>query len=626
MKPGDDMGKVEMVLGTLVIIVAVIMLFFFFAEVADAAPVEEDTRIGSQIFNTDHTRLPDDSNAYYQIDVTDTTEEEQSNSAAENFIEGVTNFNPIKDTAESTMMETITMATNMILEWNMMMVNLMIGVLNFGFETEIINAWIDMMDGLVQQMAGVSGANITGGVFGSLLGLATTAAGLVAVYQILVHKAIMGGLQTILKMIVVLTAAFILFANFAPMMKGMNTISTEISASLLTGTTNLASGDNRSPEEVRAEVGSHLWENFIGRPYLILQYGSDNAETIGLDRINTLLAMKPGEDRQQYVDEIEVGERGNETMTYPSTLERFAFSIIYSVINALVSLPVFGLALALIIFQLWFLMIAFYAPFALVQAAFPGQFDTLKRYAIELTYPLFCKILVTVATLFIFTIGFAIYNIPPLPETVGISQYFVASILQFGMFGVFFIFRKRIGRIIGAGRVGPYDVVRQDIMGLKQTLNTTAGSVVQTAVHVGAAAATGGSSTAITAAVAAAQHSSQPEDQTDQQPAAPLASMDDHPAETVAETVTKESEPITTIQEEAAQQQPMAEAEGFHVEPGDPITEEAQPAEQHEDLSTPLASLDDMEAPVHQISIKDDEADATYKGDGPDDRKVESGD
>lgn len=586
---------------------------FLAAETVAAAPADmDDQDISDGLFSADYNRLPDDSKAYYQVDLSkEEAGEEQS--AGEKFMDGITNFNPIKNAAEDTTNEFLNVIVNLGLKMNMMMSNLMIGVLNFAFETDIINAWINNMDGVVQKMAGVSGLTVTGGLFGSLLGFAIIMTGAVFLYQVAAKKATLASMNTLFKSVLALAAAFILFANFAPLMTGMNEISTQISSTMLSGTSTMVTGDNRTDEEIREQVSSNLWNEFIGRPYMILQYGTDDVEKIGEERVLELLAMKPGEDRAEFVSEVEVGERGNETMTPASLMDRVSFTALYSVVNMLVSIPIYLLALAMIIFQLWFLMVAFLAPFVMVQAAFPGQFPVLRRYAIELMYPLVCKVIATVATLFIFTLGFSIYSI----EIVGgLSRYLISAIMQFGLFAVFFVFRKRIAMIMGAGERGPFDSLRGDINGLKSSMDGAAskfGEVGKMAAHVTLAAATGGSSAAVTTAAAAAAKaaSSEPAPEETAQPnqhSAPLAKVSDvaDPAETPAKEnasapIARMSDHSAPSVESAENTAPSEKTAAMLVKAGEVPENPAQETTSAESTETAAASAPFAEMPADPV-------------------------
>ena len=526
---------------------------------ADAAPAETIDENGNGMFKAEYSRLPDDSKAHYNIDLANEPEPEEEGG----FLDGLENLNPITATKQAVteqMNEMMLWMVNLMLSFNMMMVNIMIGILNFSFQTEIVNSLVDGMEGVVQGIAGVTGLNISGGLFGSLIGFAVIASAVALLYQLFIKKSPLASLQGILKTIIALAFAFTLFANFGPLIKGMNEISTNISATIMTGTTNMVSGESKTNEQVRDEVASNLWDSFIGRPYMILQYGTDDIETLGEERVNELLAMPVGADRQEYVDEIEAGERGNESMLLGNTVDRVAFAGMFSFINALVSIPIFLLALAMLIFQVWFLLIAFISPFILIQAAFPGQFGVLKRYSVELMYPLVCKIIVTVAAQFVFTIGFLVYEIPALPS-VGIPQYYVAAAFQLVIFSAIFFLRKRIAAIMASGNRGPFESLRTDINGLKHSVDgatSLLGNLGKTAVSVTAAAVTGGSSAAVTAAAAGAAKTLTDQNQAVEEEAPvksdhsqPIANVEEEREEVKAEEAAPDSKPIATVSKEA---------------------------------------------------------------------------
>ncbi|MFS0890945.1 CD3337/EF1877 family mobilome membrane protein [Peribacillus frigoritolerans] len=473
-------------------------LFLLLPTLVSAAPNEEgksDGTISGTLFEKDYSKLEDESKANYYLDVSSKTGNEEDKNAAEKFFDSAKSWatgDAIKDGISSQFYEFINLVTNLIFEWNKIMSNIMIGFLNFSFETDIIDAWIDEMDKMMTNLSGVSGLRFTeNGLFGSFIGLIVVSAGLAAVYQMVFKRATFASMDTILKTILTLSLALLLFTNFAPFMKGMNNISNQLSQTLLTGSSNTITADDRTPDELREGVSDNLWDMFITRPYLIMQYGNEDVDEIGVNRVNELLKMQKGEERQKYIEQIEISENENKMMTYDNVPDRFVFTFIYSVINIFVSIPIFLLSLALIVFQVWFLLMGFISPFVLVWAAFPGQFGVLKKYSIELAYPLICKFIATVATTFIFTLGFLIYNIG---ASGGISQYLVIVFMQFVMFCMLFLLRKRIGGVFTAGN--SFIGLRQDISSLKESISQLGASVV----HIGAAAATGGTSLAVTAA------------------------------------------------------------------------------------------------------------------------------
>ncbi|GGN98195.1 hypothetical protein [Saccharibacillus kuerlensis] len=116
-------------------------------------------------------------------------------------------------------------------------------------------------------------------------------------------------------------------------------------------------------------MGNNIWDLFVHRPYLYLQYSTNKESAVGKSRVNELLAKAPGEDRQKYVEDKEVNGDGNKIMTYVQVPERLVFTGLYMTVNAIASIPIFALALLIIILQFWFLMIAALAQGSETQAS-----------------------------------------------------------------------------------------------------------------------------------------------------------------------------------------------------------------------------------------------------------------
>lgn len=542
---------VQVSIMVLVSALVALIVFLLTTMVTDAAPMEQgDDSPG--IFNAEYTKLPDDSQATYRVDV---GEAEGEAAEDESFMDSVRDLNPARGMVEDNAQGFMNVLVNLGLTWNMMMTNLMIGILNFGFQTEIVNSLADAMEDMVQNMAGVTEGRIGTGLYGTLIGFAVVATGLAVIFQLLVRRATLGSMQTIVQSVIAIGLALTLFANFGPLIKGMNEISTQISAAMLTGSTNVLSSDKRTSEELREDVSANLWDSFIGRPYMIMQYGTDNIEDIGEDRVNDLLAMPEGEERQEYVEKTEIADLGNENMTYKNVQDRAAFTLVYSIVNMVVSIPIFILAIALLVFQVWFLMMAFLSPFFLIQAAFPGQFGVLKRYAVELAYPLVCKIIVTIATFFIFSFGFIIYSMPEMFEVAGIPKYFISATFYLVLFLVLFFMRKRIASIMGAGNRGPFEALRTDIQGLKQSMDGAAdkiGGIGKAAVMVTAGAVTGGPAGAAAAGLtqmrSQGDHAETAEPDHQRGGTAPMAQM--NPDERMDEVdIANNSTPVASMQD-----------------------------------------------------------------------------
>ncbi|MFP5203657.1 CD3337/EF1877 family mobilome membrane protein, partial [Bacillus sp. BD48] len=290
---------------------------------------EEDKNISETLVPKDYSKMEDGRKAVYYLDVSAKTGDEEDKNAVQQFVDSAKSWvtgDAIKDGIASQFFEFINLMVNLTFEWNKMFTNIMLAFLNFAFETDVVNAWIDLVERLVQGISGIEGSGFSSdGIFGSFIGFIVVITGLVAVFQMTFRRAIISGLSTIVQTVFVLSLALMILTNYGSFMKGINNISTTASQLILTGASNSLTGDHRTPEAVREDMSKNIWDLFIVKPYLIMQYAEEDIDKIGVDRVNKLLKMPKGQDRQDFIEKNEISENNNKMMTYERVPERAVF-------------------------------------------------------------------------------------------------------------------------------------------------------------------------------------------------------------------------------------------------------------------------------------------------------------
>ncbi|MGM2810350.1 CPBP family intramembrane glutamate endopeptidase, partial [Bacillus cereus group sp. Bce027] len=82
--------------------------------------------------------------------------------------------------------------------------------------------------------------------------------------------------------------------NASSVLKTANTISSEISTTIMSKATGTVAGDpGRSKEAAISSVKKQIWTLLAERPYLFMQYGEDSKEKIGSQRVDELLSKPP---------------------------------------------------------------------------------------------------------------------------------------------------------------------------------------------------------------------------------------------------------------------------------------------------------------------------------------------
>lgn len=371
---------------------------------------------------------------------------------------------------------------------NIFMTNIMLSILNFAYDTNLINSLIDNTGETVRSLTGISGTSFgSNGLFGGFLGLVGLLVAIYTLYQFTVKKASILAFSGILKSLLALTLALLFFSNYSAVLKGAHTVSTDLSAALLSGNVGINIDKESGVIEdttVREKMNDNIFTMFVHRPYLMLQYGTTIEEDVGASRVEKLLTTPKGEERKNIVIE-EVTEKGNDSLTYSNVVNRLVFAYVMSITNAVSSIPIYLLALSLILFQFWFLVMALIAPFVFLWSAMPEQFGVLKRYFFELSIPLVLKMGMSVIALIIFGITDVLYNINHLGG--GTQGFIITTLIQSLILFTLFLLRKRIFNVfsLGSRELG---LMREQMnatfiepaqKGLRTTLTTT-GAVVGT--------------------------------------------------------------------------------------------------------------------------------------------------
>ena len=104
-------------------------------------------------------------------------------------------------------------------------------------------------------------------------------------------------------------------------------------------------------------IRDSLFSIQVQQPWLLLQYNSSDIESIGIDRVESLLSTSPdsnnGEDREKIVAE-EIEDRSNTNLTITKTINRLGTVFFLFVFNIGISIFVFLLTGIMIFSQVLF--------------------------------------------------------------------------------------------------------------------------------------------------------------------------------------------------------------------------------------------------------------------------------
>ncbi|TXR58619.1 CD3337/EF1877 family mobilome membrane protein, partial [Bacillus sp. AR18-7] len=218
---------------------------------------------------------------------------------------------------------------NMAFQLNVILGQLTIFLVDQALNLDIVDAVADKLGAAMQNIAGIGkGGFLSSGLFPAIIGIACVLSACYAGYIFFIKRQPSKGLSELVKTVLVIAFIVTYIGNASTILKSANTISSEISVTVLAKATGTVAGDpGRSKADAILSVKKQIWDLLVERPYLFLQYGEDSKEKLGAQRVDELLAKSPGKERNEIVGK-EV-KKGNQMMVLSSVGERLVFTVMY---------------------------------------------------------------------------------------------------------------------------------------------------------------------------------------------------------------------------------------------------------------------------------------------------------
>ncbi|WP_392355773.1 CPBP family intramembrane metalloprotease (plasmid) [Bacillus sp. A01H] len=329
---------------------------------------------------------------------------------------------------------------NMAFQLNVILGQLTIFLVDQALNLDIVDTVADKLGAAMQNIAGIGkGGFSSSGLFPAIIGIACVLSACYAGYIFFIKRQPSKGLSELVKTVLVIAFIVTYIGNAGAILKSANTISSEISVTVLAKATGTVAGDpGRSKADAIFSVKKQIWDLLVERPYLFLQYGEDSKEKLGAKRVDELLATPLGKDRDEKIKK-EVKD-GNQMMVISSVGERLVFTVMYYVVNTFAGVPVIAFCLLIVAFQLWFLVMSIISPIVMAVALLPGHRRVIESWASQWIRPLALKIFMSVMLVIIFTIAELLYVLPE----AGVAGYVSTMIFQILVFVLCYLFRDNI--------------------------------------------------------------------------------------------------------------------------------------------------------------------------------------
>lgn len=331
----------------------------------------------------------------------------------------------------------------------------------------------------IQAIAGVSKSGLSSdGFYGGLILMLVVLVGIYAIYTGMIKRAVTRAASALFSFVVifVLSASFIAYApDFVTM---VNEFSSDIATEALAVGTKIMIPDSEVQGKDSVDlIRDSLFSIQVYQPWLLLQYGNTDVESIGQDRIDGLVSISPdlndGEDREAAVkDEIE--NHDNNNLTIPQVVNRLGMVVFLFLFNIGISLFVFLLTALMIFSQVLFVIFSMFLPISFLIAMIPGCENVFKQAIIRVFNVILMRAGYTLVITVAFSISSMFYKISPgYPFfMIAFLQVLTFAGIFFGLGGIMSIFSLN-----GGGQMGSlgqqvyrrgYNLVRRDMRKMRR--------------------------------------------------------------------------------------------------------------------------------------------------------------
>lgn len=311
------------------------------------------------------------------------------------------------------------------------------------YQLDFVGSVSETLGTNLQTIAGVSTAGFSSdGLYVKLLPWFIALTGISVAWHGLIKHETSKALNVFLSFVLtfVFSAAFIAYSP--DYMSSINEFSSDLSTAMLDVGTKVLIPDNDVEGESSVDIiRDNLFAIQVYKPWLLLQYGTMDVDTIGQERIDKVLAVSPsdGETREEKVIE-EVKDNANMNMSVTEVPSRFGSVLLMLIINVVISIFAMLLTGVMLLSQLLFIMFSLVLPISFLKSMIPGQGGKWAQ-AVE---KIFNTIVTRAGISFIMTIAFCISSM-----VYGLTEgkpFLLIGVLQILVFvGVFCEMRELLG-------------------------------------------------------------------------------------------------------------------------------------------------------------------------------------
>lgn len=308
-------------------------------------------------------------------------------------------------------------------------------VVQEAYKLDFISDTADAIGKNIQTLAGVTenGFSTQGFYVGFLL-ILILIVGIYVAYVGLLKRETTKAVHAVLNFLVVflLSASFIAYApNY---IAKINDFSSDISSAALTLGTKITLPDSSSQGKDSVDlIRDSLFSIQVKQPWLLLQYDTTDVDSLGADRVESLLSASPDTDERENIVIEEIEDRDNNNMSITKTMSRLGTVVFLFIFNIGISVFVFLLTGMMIFSQVLFIIYAMFLPVSFILSMIPTYEGMGKRAVTKLFNTIMLRAGITLIITAAFSVSTMFYSI-----SAG-YPFFMIAFLQIVTFaGIYF--------------------------------------------------------------------------------------------------------------------------------------------------------------------------------------------
>ena len=265
----------------------------------------------------------------------------------------------------------------------------------------------------IQTLAGVTSNGFSSeGFYVGFLLILILVMGIYVAYTGLLKRETTKAIHAVINFLVVflLSASFIAYApNY---ISKINDFSADISSSALSLGTKIVLPDSNSKGKDSVDlIRDSLFSIQVKQPWLLLQYGESDIETLGSDRVESLLSESPDTDDREDVVIEEIEDKDNDYLSVTKTMTLLGMVVFLFIFNIGISAFVFLLTGMMIFSQVLFIIYAMFLPISFILSMIPTYEGMAKKALTKLFNTIMMRAGITLIITTAFSISTMFYSI-----------------------------------------------------------------------------------------------------------------------------------------------------------------------------------------------------------------------